>query len=210
MIIKLCIIGVTVLIVSIIFTGIFECSEKQISRKTFWKAVLITLKIGTSKVLSSVCITLLTVVFSAFLLSIFIKPELQDVMPAFYYDGTYSEFNTEEKTAEIINTILEDAEDHKALDMESAYYDIAYAYFSSGNYDLAIGSLEICYDANPCWKYAYDIGVSYGYMMEYQASAKYLKKALDLNPPAYDRAAILDTVTMMENYFSIWITSLFQ
>lgn len=193
-----------------ICAGICECSEKQIIGKKFAKTVWITLKIGASKVLSTIGIAILTAIASALLLSVFIKPEPQNVMPAFYYDGTYSEYNNEEKTADVINMILEESENRIATDWETAYYDIAYAYFSSNNYDLAIEALKKCYDENPSWEYAYNIGISYGYLMDYQASVKYLNEALELNPPVYDRAGILDTITLLENYYTLWLSSLFQ
>lgn len=206
---KLLIICATLIFVSIISTGIFECSEKKYS-KTFWKSILQTAKIGLCKVLSSVGVALLTTISLAFLLSLFIKPEPQDVMPALYYDGTYIEYNAVEKTTDTINMILEESEKRITSDPESAYYDMAYAYFSSGNYDLAVDALKKCYAENPKWEYAYNIGVSYGYLMDYSASIKYLNEALTLNPPLDSRAVILDKISMLENYFSSWISSLFQ
>lgn len=207
---KLLIICIALILVSIISTGIFECGEKKYSSKMLGKSILKTIKIGLCKVLSSVGVALLTTISLALLLSLFIKPEPQDVMPALYYDGTYIEYNTVEKTTDIINMILEESEKHITSDSESAYYDMAYAYFSSGNYDLAVDALKKCYAENPKWEYAYDIGVSYGYLMDYRASIKYLNEALTLNPPLDNRAVILDTISMLENYFTSWISQLFQ
>lgn len=204
------IVSVVIFLVSIICTGVFECSEKRNICKSFKESILHVLKIGFFKVISSVCIALLTAGISAFLLSLFIKPEPQNVMPAFYYDGTYSEYNVLDISRDTINMILEESEKHITNDPEIAYFDMAYAYFFSQNYDLAVEALGKCYEMAQRWEYTYDIGVSYGYLMDYQVSIKYLNEALKLNPPAYDRAVILETVEMLDNYFNIWLSSLFQ
>ena len=206
--IKFIVICVVAILISVFCTGIYECREKSKKDQKSDNSFINIVKIGLCKTLSSIGIAVVTTIVTVLLLSMFIKPEPQNVMPAIFYDGTYAELNGMEKGEDTIEMILEESEKRLSSDYETANYDIAYAYFSSNNFDLAVDAFEECYKTNPKWEYAYDLGVSYGYMMNYQKSLKYLNEALELNPPMYDRSVILDTIVMLKNYFGIWISSL--
>jgi len=206
----ICIIS-AIFVITVFSSGRLERCKKRSENETFVKALWNTIKTGFLKVLSSVGIALVTTAISVLILSTFIKPEPQNIMPAFYYDGTYEQYNNEEVTdSEIFNRIFRESQAQIETDSETAYFDIAYAYYKTNNYDLAIEYLEQCYEINPHWKYAYDLGISYGYLRNYRTAVKYLNEALELSPPAADRGGILETITMLENYYSIWISSLLQ
>lgn len=196
-------------VITILCSGLVERETKQKKKEVHVGIIWNVVKIGTLKLISAVGIAILTAAALALLLSLIVKPEPANIMPGYFYDGTYAYYNGMEIDEATIDTILTGSRQRMDADREAACYDMAYGYFSSGNFDYAITALETCYESNPDWKYAYDLGIAYSYMRDYRSALNYLQEALELNPPYENRGVILNTVAMLENYYSIWITSLF-
>lgn len=193
--------------VTVLCFGYLEAKKtnKSNSYSLKWKEMLIA---GVAKLISTIGVALLSAVVIAVILSLFIKPTPENVMPA-YASGT-SYYDWETIDVSWTETIISESESRITTNPETAYSDMAHAYFMSCNYDLAIPLLENAYAIKKSWEYANDIGICYGYLCDYDQSLRYLNLALSLDPPLVERGAIIEAKTMIESYFSSWLLSLLR
>lgn len=196
---------ILVFFITIFCTGVVFQNENNLKKQ--YVVTLSALKFGILKFGSVVGMTLSTLFITAGLLSFIVEPQSENIMPAFYYDGIYESVCDEELTNELVEQKLAEME---LYNTEESYYYKSYLYFRTGNHDLAINELKKCFEDNPKWTYAYDIGVCYSYLREYELSIKYMKRALELNPPYEERGDMMETIDMIENYFGNWISSIFN
>ena len=191
-------------ILTSVFCGLYEKNSKK------EKPSSSIIKLGILKIISSIGISLTTTLLFASVLSYLIKPQPQDVMPAFMYDGTYIETNTLASANLPVEQIIQESTARLEYAKEEANFDFANIYFRTGKYDLSVDCLERCFAINPSWKYAYDLGVVYGYMGNYLNANKYLNRALEYDPPLNDRSVIISTMEMINNYFYYWLKKIFN
>lgn len=180
-------------------------ADKRNSNLAKWKEVLY---VGVAKLISMIGVALLSAGAIAVILSIFVKPTPEIVMPA--YASNTSFYDWEMVDVVWTETIISESESRLTTNPETAYSDLAHAYFMSRNYDLAIPMLENAYAINQRWEYANDIGICYGYLCDYNQASRYLKLALTLDPPIVARGAIVEAKVMIDSYFSSWFLSLFH
>lgn len=200
---------VALFFLSILTSGLYE-TRKEREQKTYDSynkkpSVIIT---GLNKVLSTISTALLTTSVIALILSLLIKPDIGDIMPALaisgesFYDWSNINYSIEaDKMEAELETQIE-------IDPKIAYADLGYLYFHTSNYDKAVSALEKAQELNPQWYYLYDIGICHAYMCNYSKSLKYLKKAMDMDPPLYNRGAVMEAKYLAEHYWSAWIKSL--
>ena len=192
------------LAIAIIFTTIN--AFLSFSKKDSFKGCFLH---GLSKVLADVAIGLIIIMVPALILYNCLKPKPADVMPSYYYDGTYADMAPEEKDI-YAETIILDCTD-KVTENETlmAHFDRAHFYFYTGNFDLAKNDLLFCYKNSKDWRYAFDLGVICGYLQEYYDSIKYFEEALDKEDiPIQKRGLAMDHLTLIRSYFGDWLYSL--
>lgn len=139
------------------------------------------------------------------------KPMPEDVMPAFYYNGSYSEYGGEYFSSEVIEQLLSECNYMlgKSSDPD-ILFDRAFLYYRTHNYDLAIEDLKACLTTESNWEYLYDLGVVYGYMRDYKSSILYLNEALNYDIPITNRGGAKNALEMMEAYYQNWLFSVWQ
>lgn len=174
------------------------------------RSVSKTLLLGLSKVLSDIAIGLIIAVIPTVILLNCLKPQPEDVMPVFIYDGTYSEIldSIDDSMAESL--IVDCSEAIKQSADAENYFDRACLYFKTGNLDLAHIDLQKCIELEETWMYYYDLGVVYGYRLDYSSAIESFEKALSMDIPFSERGLVINTLTMIESYFDEWIYSLLK
>lgn len=164
---------------------------------------------GISTVITDVAIGLIIISVPALIMVNYLKPQPESIMPAIYYDGTYSEI-TDIMTTELAESLVNECTERIRLEGTlTAYYDRAYLYFFTNNYDLAQEDLLHCFEDSEEWKYLYDMGVVCGYMLDYESSIRYFEDALALDIPLSDRGIVQNSLSLIRSYFDGWLFSLF-
>lgn len=200
----LCMVIAGLVVVAIVFATVDSVVSKKENEKIFYSLVS-----GISKVVFDISIGLIIIVIPMTLLTNYLKPQPEDIMPAFYYDGKYVEID--DMDLGLAELLIEESTETIAQDhFLSAYYDRAYLYFYTSNYDLAYEDLQLCFEYTNEWKYSYDLGVVLGYMLDYKASINYFEKTLEMNIPLSDRGIVRESLTLIKSYYSNWIFSLLE
>lgn len=171
-----------------------------------WEYVVI----GASKVIVEIAIGIIIILIPTLILVNYLKPQPENVMPAFYYDGTYAGLLSGMDDDTLQTLVEERTRTINQTGQVSAYYDRALLYFRTNNYDLACDDLQYCYEHESNWKYAYDLGVVYGYMLDYSNSIKFFEITLSLDVPLSERGVVKNSLAMIESYFDGWIFSLIK
>lgn len=166
--------------------------------------------IGASKVIVGIAIGIIIILIPTLFLGNYLKPQPEDVMPAFYYDGTYAGLVNDMDDDTLQTLVGECTRTISQTGQLSAYYDRALLYFRTNNYDLARDDLQYCYEHESNWKYAYDLGVVCGYMLDYSDSINFFETALSLDVPLSERGVVKNSLAMIESYFDGWIFSLIK
>lgn len=193
------------LLVAIVFSAI---NSNLAERKN--KTVTRALALGLSKVFSDIAIGLIIASIPTVILLNHLKPQPEDVMPVFIYDGIYAEISDDidDSLAEsLIADCTVAAEQSPSVEK---YFDRAFLYFKTGNFDLAYTDLQKCIELEENWMYYYDIGVVYGYLLDYSSAIESFEKALSMDIPISERGLVINTLTMVENYFDAWVYSLLK
>ena len=193
---------ICLLFVAVIFSTInSNLSERK--SKTIWRESVLAI----SKVLSSIAIGLIIAAVPIVILLNQIKPPPEDVMPAFIYVG---EISDDMDCSLMESLIVEYTAAIEDFPTASIYFDRAYLYFKTNNLDLAVTDLQKCIDLENNWMYHYDIGVVYGYLLDYPSSIQSFKTALSMDIPISERGLVISTLTMIEGYWDVWIYSLIK
>lgn len=207
--------GIIIAIISLtIIAIIFSIIQHFFSNKKE-KKIVFSVFAGFSSAVSNIAIGLIVLLIPSLLFVNLITPAPEDIMPAFIYYGKYNDYSTAD-LEDIPEGLVEQyiAECTKRAETQgdiSAYFDRAFWYFKTHNMDLAKDDYEVCFNADKSnWIYAYDLGVAYGWMLDYESSVRYIRLATELDVPAEDRGTIMDNLTMMETYFGKWLYSIFQ
>lgn len=190
---------------AVIFSTI-NCTLSEKRTKTFRGM----LALGLSKVLSDVSIGLIIAAIPIMLLLNYLKPQPEDIMPAFAYDGVYSEIadDIDESSIEFLisdcTVTIEEAPSVEKI------FDRSFLYYKTGNFDLAQIDLQQCVELEVNWMYYYDMGIIYGYLLDYTSAIEYLEMALSKDIPISERGNVINTLAMIENYYESWVYSILK
>lgn len=208
MILWLVLIGL--LLIAVTFSAIYShISEKKS------KTVRRSITLGLTKVLSDIAIGLIIAAIPTVIILNYLKPQPQNAMPAFFYDGTNMAIS-EISDSDDIDYVLAQSLIEKCTSAigqtqdADKYFDRAALYFKTGNFDLACDDLQKCVELEESWKYYFDLGVTYGYLLDYSSSIRFFKMALDLDIPLPERSAVISSLTMIESYYDEWVYSLIK
>lgn len=203
--IKIILLFFGLLLVAIIISAInFNLAEKK--NKTVTKV----LALGLSRVFSDIAVGLIIAFVPTVILINHLKPQPENVMPVFIYDGTYAGI-ADDVVVSMADSLIADCS--VALERSSdttKYFDRAFLYFKTGNFDLAYVDLQKCIELEENWMFYYDIGVVCGYLLDYSAAIESFETALDMDIPISERGLVVNTLTMIESYFDSWIYSLLK
>lgn len=184
-------------------------SNKKNRGTTLWQSIIISF----SKILFNISVGIAILIVPVFVLANVIRPIPEKVMPAIAYDGARIAYEPEVFKDEVdyYNYLFAQIDDcTQYIDMYgnvSDYYERACFYFKAGDFQSARADLEYCYNHEKRWIYAYDLGVTYGYLLEYDVSIKYFEEALNLDIPYPNRIAVNDSIDLISSYFIDWIRS---
>lgn len=193
------------LLVAIVFSAI---NSNLAERKN--RTVMKALALGFSKVFSDIAIGLIIASIPTVLLLNHLKPQPEDVMPVFIYDGTYAEISDSIDDLLAESLIAECTTSANQSPNARIYFDRAFLYFKTGNFDLAYTDLQKCIELEEYWMYHYDIGVVYGYLLDYSSAIESFETALSMDIPISERGLVMNTLTMIESYLDTWIYSLLK
>lgn len=200
---------VSILCGLLLLAVVFSAINSHFSEKKN-KSVSKTLLLGLSKVLSDIAVGLIIAVIPMVILLNWLKPQPEDIMPVFVYDGTYSEISDSIDDSMAESLIIDCSEAIEQSSDAQEYFDRAFLYFKTGNLDLAYTDLQKCIELEEKWMYYYDIGVVYGYCLDYSSAIESFEKALSMDIPFSERGLVINTLTMIESYFDAWIYSLLK
>lgn len=131
-------------------------------------------------------------------------------MPAFAYDGVYSEIadDIDESSIQFLisgrTVAIEEAPSAENI------FDRSFLYYKTRNFDLAQIDLQQCMELEGNWMYYYDMGVIYGYLLDYTAAIEYLEMALSKDIPISERGNVINALAMIENYYESLIYSVLK
>lgn len=190
---------------AVIFSAI-NCTLSEKRTKTFRRM----LALGLSKVLSDVSIGLIIAAIPIVLLLNYLKPQPEDIMPAFAYDGVYSEITDDIDNSSIEFLISDCTVVIEETSSVEKIFDRSFLYYKTGNFDLAQIDLQQCMELEENWMYYYDMGVIYGYLLDYSTAIEYLEMALSVDIPISERGNVISTLAMIENYYESWVYSILK
>ena len=136
------------LFVAFIFSIINSHSSEKKS-KTIKQSIII----GFSKVLSDIAIGLIIAAIPTVILLNYLKPQPEDVMPVFFYDGTYADTSDNIDYTLAQSLIADCTISIKQSQDVTKYFDCAFLYFKTNNYDLACDDLQECVKLEERWIY---------------------------------------------------------
>lgn len=83
-------------------------------------------------------------------------------------------------------------------------------YYKTRNFDLAQIDLQQCMELEGNWMHYYDMGVIYGYLLDYTAAIEYLEMALSKDIPISERGNVINALAMIENYYESLVYSILK
>mgnify|MGYP002567177637 CR=1 FL=1 len=208
------------LILWLILTGLlliaftFSAINSHISERKS-KTVRRSIALGLTKVLSDIAIGLIIAAIPTVIVLNYLKPQPENVMPVFFYDGTNIAISdildSDDIDYALAQSLIEECTSaiRQTQDVDK-FFDRAALYFKTGNFDLACDDLQKCVELEEKWIYYSDLGVTYGYLLDYSSSIRFFKMSLDLDVPLPERSVVISSLTMIESYFDEWVYSLIK